>query len=97
MGRRKQHPFVSESQEGKPWFEWLLAAMVLLACAAVFFRYTAAGTFIIAGTSIVSAIIRLVMRDKSLWKVRSAGFDSFISLSLGVGLIITYISIMMIS
>ena len=25
------HPYVSEDHEGKPWFEWIVAAMVVIA------------------------------------------------------------------
>ena len=48
---------------------------------------------IIAVTAIVTGIIRLVLRDRSPWKVRSVGFDSFIGIALGVGLLATYFSI----
>jgi hypothetical protein len=35
----------------------------------------------------------LVLRERSPWKVRSVAFDSFIGIALGIGLLVTYISI----
>ena len=45
-------------------------------------------TAVIAVTAIITGLIRLVMRERSPWKVRSVGFDAFIGIGLGVGLFI---------
>ena len=47
-----------------------------------------AATTVIAVTAIITGLIRLVMRERSPWKVRSVGFDAFIGIGLGVGLFI---------
>ena len=71
------HPFVSEAHEGKPWFEWCVAIIVVIS---------------ISVTAIVSGLVRLILREKSPWKVRSVAFDSIIGICLGVGLLVTYFS-----
>ncbi|RDX31755.1 DUF3017 domain-containing protein, partial [Bifidobacterium breve] len=43
-------------------------------------------------TAIITGLIRLTLREKSPWKVRSVAFDSFIGIALGIGLLITYFS-----
>ena len=72
------HPYVSEDHEGKPWFEWIVAAMVVIATVLAVLGHVKAAT----------TVIRLVMRERSPWKVRSVGFDAFIGIGLGVGLFI---------
>ena len=51
-----------------------------------------ATTVIVAVTAIITGLIRLTLREKSPWKVRSVAFDSFIGIALGIGLLITYFS-----
>ena len=68
------HPYVSEDHEGKPWFEWIVAAMVVIATVLAVLGHVKAAT--------------TVMRERSPWKVRSVGFDAFIGIGLGVGLFI---------
>ena len=82
------HPYVSEDHEGKPWFEWIVAAMVVIATVLVVLGHVKAATTVIAVTAIITGLIRLVMRERSPWKVRSVGFDAFIGIGLGVGLFI---------
>ena len=43
-------------------------------------------------TAIITGLVRLILQDKSPWKVRSVAFDSFIGIALGIGLLITYFS-----
>ena len=43
-------------------------------------------------TAIITGLIRLILQDRSPWKVRSVAFDSFIGIALGIGLLITYFS-----
>ena len=82
------HPYVSEDHEGKPWFEWIVAAMVVIATVLEVLGHVKAATTVIAVTAIITGLIRLVMRERSPWKVRSVGFDAFIGIGLGVGLFI---------
>ena len=82
------HPYVSEDHEGKPWFEWIVLGVVVVATVVAAFGYT----IIVAVTAIITGLIRLTLREKSPWKVRSVAFDSFIGIALGIGLLITYFS-----
>lgn len=86
------HPYVSEAHEGKPWFEWIVLGVVVVATVVAAFGYTMAVTVIIAVTAIITGLIRSTLREKSPWKVRSVAFDSFIGIALGIGLLITYFS-----
>ena len=86
------HPYVSEAHEGKPWIEWIVLGVVVVATVVAAFGYTMAATVIIAVTAIITGLIRLTLREKSPWKVRSVAFDSFIGIALGIGLLITYFS-----
>ena len=51
-----------------------------------------AATVILAVTAIITGLVRLILQDRSPWKVRSVAFDSFIGIALGIGLLITYFS-----
>ncbi|MBT1175376.1 DUF3017 domain-containing protein [Bifidobacterium sp. LC6] len=86
------HPFVSEAHEGKPWFEWIILAIVAIITVVAGLGYTMAATVLLSVTAIVTGLIRLIMREKSPWKVRSVAFDSFIGIALGIGLLVTYFS-----
>ena len=88
-------PFVSERREGKPWFEWLIACVVVIATALAFFGYTLAATVTISAAAIAAGLIRLMLRERSPWKVRSVAFDAFIGIMLGIGLLGTYLSILL--
>ncbi|MCI1901692.1 MAG: DUF3017 domain-containing protein [Bifidobacteriaceae bacterium] len=92
-----EHPYVSEVHEGKPWFEWCVAVLVALSAALAAFKLITAAAFLLAGVSLACATVRLVLRQKSPWKVRSVLFDVFVGYAFGIGLIATYISIMLIS
>lgn len=89
----KNHPYVSEDHEGKPWFEWCVACVVVLATVLAVFGYTMAATALVAVTAIVCGLIRLVLRERSPWKIRSVPFDAFIGIALGLGLLGTFLSI----
>lgn len=88
-----EHPWVSEEHEGRPSFEWCVAILVVLSGIIAFLGYTLAATVIIAVTAIVTGVVRLILRERSPWKVRSVGFDAFIGIGLGIGLLVTYFSI----
>ena len=86
-----KHPYVSEDHEGKPWFEWLVAASVAVAALSAFLGYTNAATVVIAVTALITGLVRLVLRERSPWKVRSGVFDAFIGIALGIGLLVLLI------
>ena len=62
--------------------------MVVVSAVLAVIGYTKAATVVIAVTAIVTGLVRLVLRERSPWKVRSVGFDAFIGIGLGVGLFI---------
>jgi len=92
-GSKTEHPYVSEKSEGKPYAEWIVAAIVAISAILAFLGYATAAAAIVAVTAVTLGVIRLLMRQRSPWKVRSVRFDSFISIALGIGLFITYASI----
>lgn len=83
-----KHPYVSEDHEGKPWFEWIVAVIVVLAAVMAVLGYTKTATVVIAVTAMVTGVVRLVLRERSPWKVRSVAFDAFIGICLGLGLFV---------
>ncbi|MCI1832126.1 MAG: DUF3017 domain-containing protein [Bifidobacterium sp.] len=87
------HPHVSEDHEGKPWFEWIVFALIVVSAVLAYAGHTMAATAVLAVTAIVTGLLRLVLRERSPWKVRSVGFDAFIGIMLGLGLLVTYFSI----
>ena len=90
---KTEHPYVSEKREGKPYAEWIVAILVFISAVLAFFEYTMAATVIVSATAIVIGVMRIILRDRSPWKVRTVFFDSFVSIALGIGLLITYCSI----
>jgi hypothetical protein len=88
-----KHPRVSEDHEGNPVFEWSVVVACALAAALALFGYMMAATAVLAVAAIITGTLRLVLRERSPWKVRSVAFDSIIGIGLGLGLIITYASI----
>lgn len=90
-----KHPYVSEDHEGNPKFEWAVALLVLCAAFLAFFGYLTAATLLFALTAIVAGIVRLILGHRSPWKIRSIAFDVVVSIGLGVGLLITYGSILL--
>ena len=87
------HPFVLESHEGHPIFEGVIFLVVIASALVAISGNTMAATVIVSVAAIVSGVLRLILRKKSPWKVRSVAFDSFIGICLGVGLLLTYLSI----
>ena len=82
-GPGMSHPYVSEDHEGKPWFEWIVAVVVIIATVLAVAGYTKAATAAIAVTAIATGLVRLALRERSPWKVRSVAFDAFIGIGLG--------------
>ena len=95
MTDRPHAPHVSEDHEGAPWFEWTVAAVVVAAVAVAALGYTMAATVIMAVAAIVTGLLRLILRERSPWKVRSVAFDAFIGIGFGLGLLVTYLSILL--
>ena len=87
------HPFVSEAQEGRPICEGIIFLVVLIAALVAFLGYTWAATGLVSIAALVCGALRLILKDRSPWKVRSVPFDAFISIALGIGLLVTYFSI----
>ena len=79
-----EHPYVSEAREGKPGCEWTVALLVCLTGILAGLGYT---------TAVVLGLIRVILRDRSPWKVRSAVFDSLMCLCFGLGLSVLALSI----
>ncbi|MBT1177950.1 DUF3017 domain-containing protein [Bifidobacterium callimiconis] len=93
--RAESHPYVSEAHEGKPPFEWGVAACVLVSAVLAAFGHLLAATLLISAASIVCATVRLVLRERSPWKIRSVGFDSFFGFALGIGLMASWAAIVL--
>lgn len=91
----ENHPFVSEANEGKPWFEWSVAVLVVISALLALFGQVMWATIVLAASSIAASTVRLLLRDGSPWKIRSMGFDCFFGYALGIGLLVTYFSIRM--
>lgn len=87
------HPFVSEAQEGRPICEAIIFLVVLVAALVAFCGYTWAATGLVSVAALVCGALRLILNERSPWKVRSVPFDAFISIALGIGLLVTYTSI----
>ena len=86
------HPYVSEDHEGKPWFEWAVAAVVALAVAVAALGYQW-NRCIPPVAAAVTGLLRLILRERSPWKVRSVAFDAFIGIALGIGLLAVHFSV----
>ena len=92
-----KHPFVSETHEGRPAFEWSVAALAVITVVVAALGYEMAATAILAATAIVTGLLRLLLRERSPWKVRSVRFDAVVGIGLGLGLLLLYFSIHLLS
>lgn len=92
-GFHVEHVAVSEAKEGKPWFEWLVLACIGAAFLFAIVHRIGFAVATVAVTSWMTALVRLVCRDRSPWKVRSVTFDCFIGVILGIGLMTLYYSL----
>lgn len=91
-----KHPYVPEDHEGKPWCEWTVAILVAASCLLAAFGHETAATAVLAATAIATGVLRLALREKSPWKVRSVAFDATIGIGAGVALLVLFISIRLI-
>lgn len=82
-GFHVEHVKVSETNEGKPWFEWTVAACLLVSVILAWARHPGLASLVVVAVLWSAAIVRSVCGPDSPWKVRSVGFDSFIGVSLG--------------
>lgn len=91
------HPYVSEDRESAPWLEWVVAIAVV--CAGLFasFGWLSLSVYILAIISFLAATMRLILKQKSPWKVRSVVFDCIIGYAFTAGLLVTYYSVLAIS
>lgn len=92
-----EHPFVSEVNEGKPWFEWCVAGVLAIACIVALFHQFGAATAIMCLLCATVATVRLIAGQRSPWKIRSRAFDVIIGYGLAIGLYGTYLSILWIT
>ena len=90
-------PYVSEHSEGQPWFEWTVAGLVVASALMAFFGYMMAATVVLSVTAMGTGVTRLILRDRSPWKIRSVAIDAFLGIMLGIGLFTTYLSILLLS
>ncbi|KFI62966.1 hypothetical protein [Bifidobacterium cuniculi] len=90
-----RHPFVSERREGRPWFEWTVAAVTAASALIAFLGCTMAATVMLAVAAIGSGAIRIVLKDASPWKVRSCAFDAACGIGIGVLLLMLYVGILL--
>ncbi|PJM74782.1 DUF3017 domain-containing protein [Bifidobacterium simiarum] len=93
--RASRHPYVSEAHEGKPAFEWAVAGAVAVCAILAVTGQMIWAVSLLSLTSIVTATLRLVLKTKSPWKIRSVGFDCFFGFSFGIGLMIAYMVLIM--
>nr|WP_101616589.1 DUF3017 domain-containing protein [Bifidobacterium margollesii] len=89
--RTSRHPYVSEAHEGQPAFEWGVACAVVISGVLAVIGQMLWAVLLLALTALVTASLRLVLKTKSPWKIRSVGFDCFFGFSLGIGLIAAYL------
>ena len=92
---RNGHPTVSESHDGSPAYAWSMAAAVGVSGLLAVLGYMTAATAVIVVAALVSGILRLTLRDRSPWRVRSVVGDAVIGIGLGIGLIMLYVSLLM--
>ncbi|MBQ5557505.1 MAG: DUF3017 domain-containing protein [Aeriscardovia sp.] len=94
MKRRRQAPLASEANEGRPWFEWIIAGLVAIAAVIACCGEILAATIILAVSAVGSATVRLVLRERSPWKVRSPLFDCVAGYVLGFGIVLAYLAVL---
>lgn len=87
------HPYVSEHHEGRPWFEWCFAGLVVAATVLAAMGEPMVATAVVSVTSIGSGVVRLICRERSPWKVRSVAFDAVCGIGFGVVLALLYLAI----
>lgn len=92
-GFHVEHVAVSEANEGRPWFEWIVTAILFASVVMAWAGHPGIASLIIVAVLLVTAAVRSCLGPDSPWKVRSVGFDSFIGVSLGICLAALFWSI----
>jgi uncharacterized membrane protein len=96
--RVKERPDAAPSlveAEGKPWMSLVVGiAVVIVVVLACFVNIDTATVFLIV-VSLAVTTMRLILRKRSPWKIRSVAFDCFIGYAFSIGLLVTFISILM--
>ena len=92
----RKSPKVSDEAEGQPWFQWVVLGVVAVVTLLAFLGHILTSTILLSATAIVTGLMRLVLREKSPWKVRSVAFDAAFSILIGISLIGIYLSILFI-
>ena len=60
-------------------------------------RYLAGVAAVLAVAAIGSGVLRLVLRERSPWKIRSVPFDACCGIGFGVALLALYLSILLLN
>lgn len=94
---KTHHPYVSENHEGSPWFEWVIAVLVIASAIIALLGYTMAATVVLSVTAIACGVIRLTMKNHSPWKIRSVYVDACCGIGFGVILLLLYLSILLLN
>lgn len=85
------------SQHIEPlWPSITTVSVIVISVIIAWFGFVDIATYVFAAYAFVMGVVRVIMRDTSPWKVRSAAFDAFISFGLAIGLVVTYVSIIFI-
>ena len=92
----RKSPYVSDSTEGQPWFQWVMLSAIALVTLLAFLGHILIATILLSATAIVTGLMRLVLRERSPWKVRSVAVDATFSILIGISLIGIYLSILFI-
>lgn len=66
----------------------LISFLTIISAVISFFTCVFYGTVMLASTCFITFLVRIIMREKSPWKIRSVFFDSSISLILCVSLVV---------
>lgn len=93
----RHHPFVSERHEGKPWFEWCVCVCVIVSTALAAFRIHDGRHGCSCRGGHRFRVLRLVLRERSPWKIRSVPFDACCGIGFGVALLALYLSIFLLN
>ncbi|OTA27647.1 hypothetical protein B9G54_00180 [Alloscardovia macacae] len=75
------------------WPSLTTVAVVIAAALLGWWNHVDIAAYLFSLYSLVLGTCRLVLRDRAPWKVRSVGFDVFISYALAIGLAVTCFSI----
>jgi hypothetical protein len=81
--------------EGNPWLLVIVGIVVVGVAFIAFFVDVDIAAIVLAALSLILTTLRLVLRSRSPWRIRSVMFDCIIGYAFSIGLIVTMISILM--